>query len=354
MNENANQRLNEGHRHIVEFLKQWQDGIAFSTNYHDKQKKLLEIAMDFGLKPAKGIVETLKKDVGKTYPDRSKVKSSLNESLREFSIKCHISPPIQLYLKSAKLHEHIIHFACGRSENGSATDYITLDELQKMLLDASPMLIAEKNERKNLYTDKGVIKMGGVETADISRTIPTPRVFEDIMRSLRRLQQDDLEAKSSTIFDNIYERCSNLKDHKYPIEIAKIILKWGSGNNHTELFEGWSSPVKGKSLLEWVEDYEDKKLKQLNNVDFIDSRIGNFVLELVSEQLNQYDEVFEAIKRRESEEDVSKIWKNIKPKDFFKNVFLSNILLFDKVMVNDYEAAIDKLKQEPQKEFDVQ
>ena len=160
MNENVNQRMNEGHCHIVKFLSQWQEEIIRDFIQHnEKQKNLFVNAMDFGLKPAKEIGETLKKDVGKTRPDRSKVKDRLNTSLSRFSKRYNISPPVQLYFKSAEMHKQIVHFACCREEKeGGSSGYVSVDCLHKALLNASASLLSEEGEQKYLYTDCNIIE----------------------------------------------------------------------------------------------------------------------------------------------------------------------------------------------------
>ncbi len=70
--------------------------------------------------------------------------------------------------------------------------------------------------------------------------------------------------------------------------------------------------------------------------------------------LDKYDELFEAIRQKEPEGRIRSIWNYLKPKGFFKDVFLANFsLLLDKPMVRDYTVALYKLKQELKREHDL-
>jgi hypothetical protein len=179
-----------------------------------------------------------------------------------------------------------------------------------------------------------------------SREMPSRQTFENIMRSLRILQHFDLEAESETIFDSIYETISRLKDPNNSFEIAKIVLMWGGRHNHPEIFGNWDSPINGMKLFDWVEDYEGQITKNIAEADFPNSLMGDFVLDMVNQQLEIYDALVEVIKNKAPKQVVKKMWRKIKPKGFFMDDFLKDItLMLDKRMVQDYANAICKLKE---------
>jgi len=72
-------------------------------------------------------------------------------------------------------------------------------------------------------------------------------------------------------------------------------------------------------------------------------------LTVVRQEVDKYDPLFDAIRRKEPREEVKEIWDNIRPKGFFRDAFLLDIRLsLDRAMVEDYKTALSKLKQELQ------
>lgn len=155
MEESTRYLLEKGQELIVQFLTENRKHVYSKVRTPD-ERKLLNIAMQ--VHPKAILHKELSIQLGKKGPALTKLKNRLNESL-EYFCEGLIDPPIHLYFQSSepKIPNAGVHLACTLTKSlTSSSDYVPLDQLKKVLEDATRVLLDKiKGEKEDLLKDVG-------------------------------------------------------------------------------------------------------------------------------------------------------------------------------------------------------
>jgi len=148
----------------------------------------------------------------------------------------------------------------------------------------------------NLYANhiqKNLDKPATIKGSQSIANIPTRLSLEIILKQHRKNEYHQMCEKLPYIHKVLDEKFSTIPPEKEePRFIAELMttffLSEGSDSGEPILFKDKTSPQRGISLYEWVENYEDAKVGKFSDIEKINTRIGKIIYDFIYEKVLDY------------------------------------------------------------------